>query len=124
MGSHYTQVARGIRKVSEIVAPVGAGWANALLIYQVTTAPPAGVARTVIIRKIWVYSGVGAAIVDLGIGAPPAFAGIIPTLNVVNLQDTQWTEDEIPEVEVGQDLYVACTPLGVNIQIEVEVIGP
>jgi len=123
MGPYY-QVARGLRKASAIITTVGAGHANALIIYTPMAVPPATVIRTVIVRKIMCYSNVGAGIMELGLGAAFAGGALFPIFNVIANFDTEWTEDELPEVEIGQPIYVATTPLGIITQIEVEVIGP
>lgn len=116
---HYIDKPRGIRKSSMVIAAPVAGAAAAL--YQLTVGGT--VPRTVIVRKIMCYSNVGNCNVDIGVGLAGAFAGIIPTLYVVNLFDTEWTEDEIPEVEINADITVQSSIAGCLVQIEVEEIG-
>lgn len=115
----YEQPARGIRKVSPIVAVAAA--ATPEVLYQLTqggTNP-----RTVIVRKIMCYSNVGNCVVDIGTGLGPAFANVIPSILVLNTFDNEWPEDDIPEVEVQADITVQSNILGVQVQVEVEEIG-
>ena len=118
MGTNYNKSARGIRKVSPVVVVAAAGVAEAL--FTISALPT--VPRTLIVRKIMCYSAVGNCVVQLAtaVGFP---AGIIPNLYVVNLFDAEWTEDEIPEVDVNETILVTSDVLGVEVQIEVEVIG-
>ena len=116
---HYIDKPRGLRKHSPIVTVAAA--ATPEVLYQLTLG---GVNRTCIVRKIMCYSNVGNVTVQIGIGLAAAFAEIIPHLYVVNLFDAEWNEDEIPEVEVAQDIIVEADILGVMVQVEVEEIGP
>ena len=116
---HYTDRPRGQRKVSPVVTVAAA--ATPEVLYQLTQGGQ--VARTCIVRKIMCYSIVGNVTVQIGIGLAPAFAEIIPHLYVINLFDAEWNEDEIPEVEVAQDIIVEADILGVMVQVEVEEIG-
>lgn len=110
---------RGIRKVSPlVVAPVAGA---AAVLYQLTLGGT--VARHVIIRKIMIYTDVGNCVVDIGAGLLGAFAAFMPSLYAINLFDTEWTEDEIPEVEVNADITVESSIAGCLVQIEVEEIG-
>jgi len=119
MGTNYIKPTRGIRKVSPVVVVAAANVAEPL--FTISALPT--VPRTLIVRKIMCYSNVGICVVQLAtaVGFP---AGIIPNLYVIALFDSEWTEDEIPEVEVNETITVASTILGVQVQIEVEVIGP
>jgi len=112
--------ARGIRKSSEIVTVAAAATPEALFTRTASGQNP----RTVILRKIFIYNNTGGdETVDIGTGLAGAFANIIPTLTAVNGFDAQWTEELIPEVEVGADLTVQASALGVQVQVEVEEIG-
>ena len=116
---HYIDKPRGIRKVSPvIVAPVAGA---AILLYGLTIG--GNVPRSVIIRKIMCFSNVGNCDVDIGAGLGALLVNIIPTIYVLNLFDTEWTEDEIPEVEVYADITVESSIAGCLVQIEVEEIG-
>lgn len=114
----YQQPARGIRKSSEVVTVAAA--ATPEVLYQRTTGGQNP--RTVILRKIMGYSNVGNAVLDIGTGLGVAFANIIPSLAVVNTVDTEWPEELICEVEVGADLTVQSSILGIQVQVEVEEI--
>lgn len=114
----YQQPARGIRKSSVVVTVAAA--ATPELLYQRTTGGQNP--RTVILRKIMGYSNVGNVVLDIGIGLGVAFANIIPSLALVNTVDTEWSEELIPEVEVGADLTVQSSILGIQVQVEVEEI--
>jgi len=118
MASPYRQPARGIRKSGPIVTIAAAGVAEVL--YQQTNLGQNP--RTVIIRKIMTYTNVGNCVVDIGIGLAP-LVNIIPTIFLLNTFDNEWTEDEIPEVEVSADITVQSDILGCQVQIEVEEIG-
>lgn len=114
----YIYAARGIRKSSAIITVAAAATPENLYILSVGGT----VGRTVILRKIMCYSIVGNCVVDIGIGLAP-LVNIIPSIYVVNLFDTEWPEDEIPEVEVNANLTVQSSILGVQVQVEVEEIG-
>lgn len=117
---HYIDIRpRGLRKVSAIITVAAA--ATPEVLYQVTTAGQVG--RTFILRKIMCYSNVGNCVVDIGTGLAAAFANIIPSIMVINTFDTEWIEDEIPEVEANVDLTVQSSILGVQVQVEIEEIG-
>jgi len=114
----YTQEARGIRKSSAIITV--AAPATPEVLYQLTQG--GGVAaRTVIVRKILAYSGVGASVLTIGVGLAP-LVPIISDLLVVGGVDSGWTEDDIPEVEVGQDITLQASVAGIQVQVEVEEI--
>jgi len=119
MGTNYNKAARGIRKVSPVVVVAAAATAEDIW----TIAPLPTIARTYIIRKIMAYSVVGNCTILLttAVGFP---AGLIPHLYVVNLFDAEWHEDEIPEVEVNETIQITSDILGVEVQIELEEIGP
>ena len=116
---HYIDNPRGLRKSSNVITVAAA--ATPELLYQLTQGGQ--VPRTCIVRKIMCYSNVGNIAVDIGTGLGVAFANIIPTIYVVNLFDAEWLEDEIPEVEVAQDIIVQADILGVMVQVEIEEIG-
>ena len=113
----YLQKARGIRKSSLVITVAAAGVAEILYIVSAN----ATVGRTVIPRKIWIYSAVGNCTVIIGTATTPL--GIIPELYAINLFDNEWTENEIPEVEVNEDITVESDILGCRVQIECEEIG-
>jgi len=115
----YIQAARGIRKSSAIITVAAAATPENL--YLISAGGT--ISRTVILRKILCYSNVGNAVVDIGTGLAAAFANIIPSILVVNTFDTEWTEDEIPEVEVAANLTVQSSVLGVMVMVEIEEIG-
>lgn len=116
----YIQQARGIRKVSAVITVAAAATPETL--YQLTTGGT--VTRTLILRKIMAYSLVGNCVVQIGTGLGVAFAAILPTILVINGIDTEWLEEEIPEIEASADLTVQSNILGCQIQVEVEEIGP
>lgn len=117
---HYVDVRpRGIRKVSAVIAAPGPG--AAAVLYQLTVGGQ--VPRTAIIRKIWAYSDVGNVVLTIGINLAAAQVPIMPFLYVANTMDTEWAEDEIPEVEVNADITVEGTIALCQVQIEVEEIG-
>jgi len=118
MGTDYLKAARGIRKVSPVVTVAAAATPENLYLVSVG----ATVGRTVIVRKIMCYSVVGNCVVQIGIGLAP-LVPIFPFLYVINLFDTEWMEDEIPEVELNQNITVQSDILGVQVQVEVEEIG-
>lgn len=119
MASLYGQAARGIRKSSAIITVAAAATPENLYLLSAGGT----IARTVILRKIMCYSNVGNCVVDIGTGLAAAFANIIPSILVINTFDTEWMEDEIPEVEVNANLTVQSSILGVMVQVEVEEIG-
>lgn len=115
-----TQLARGIRKVSNVITVAAAATPETL--YQRTTGGQNP--RTVIVRKVMVYNNTGAnVVIDIGTGLGGAFARIMPSLYSITLFDNEWTEDDLPEVEVGADITVQSSVLGVQIQVEVEELG-
>lgn len=119
MSSPYAQPSRGIRKTSAIITV--AAPATPQVLYQLTNRGT--ITRTCILRKIWCYTNVGDCIVQIGTGLAPLVA-IIPPLLAINTFDTEWLEDEIPEVEVSVDLTVQSNVALLQIQVEVEEIGP
>jgi len=114
MASPYQTPARGVRRSSAIITVAAAATPENL--YLRSTG------RTVILRKVIAYSNVGNAVLQIGTGLAP-LVNIIPNLLVLNGVDNEWTEDEIPEVEVGANLTVQSSVLGIQVQIEVEEIG-
>jgi len=125
MASPYEQPARGIRKSSAIVNTVAApAVGTAVTLYQRTTGGQNP--RTVILRKLMAWNNTGAdAILEIGqdgIDGVVAFANIIPPVLVLNGFDGEWHEDELPEVEIGNDLTMECNQDGVQVQVEVEEI--
>ena len=122
MATTYVKPAKGVRKRSPIVAAAAA--ATPEVLYQRTTGGQNP--RTVILRKVMIYNNTGAnAVIDIGTGLAAAFANIIPSLYSINLFDNEWTEDDLPVDEVGEDadLTVQSSVLGVQVQVEVEEIS-
>jgi len=117
MASPYTQPARGIRKSSPIVDIAVAATPEVLYTRTAGGQNP----RTVIVRKIIAYSDVGNAVLDIGTALAP-LVNNIPSLAVLGGLENIWTEDEIPEVEVGADITVQCSVAHVDVQVEVEEI--
>jgi len=113
----YEQKARGLRKSSLVITVVAAATAEDLFIVSAN----AGVSRTVIVRKIWIYTAIGNCTVIIGTATTPL--GIIPELYAINLFDNEWLEGEIPEVEVNENITVESDILGCRVQIECEEIG-
>jgi len=113
----YQQRARGIRKSSLVITVAAA--ATPEIIYIVSATPTVG--RTVIVRKVWIYTTVGNCTVIIGTATTPL--GIIPELYAINLFDNEWMENEIPEVEVNESITVESDILGCRVQIECEAIG-
>ncbi len=111
-------IPRGIRKSSGVITIAAAGVAQNLYLRTVGGT----VGRTVIVRKIWAYSAVGNVTFRIGIGLAP-LVPIYPWFYCLNLMDAQWTENEIPEVEVNANLTVQADILGALIQVEVEEVG-
>jgi len=110
---------RGIRKHSQvIVAPVTGA---AIALYQLTLGGQNP--RTAIVRKVMIYSAVGNVTVTIGLGLAGAFAAILPPFYALNLFDSEWTEDEIPEIEVAADITVESDIAGPLVMIEIEEIG-
>lgn len=121
----YTERARGIRKSSAVINTVAApgGAATAVLLYQRTTGGQNP--RTVILRKIMAFGGAANAVLEIGTGglaAAPAFANLVTPVLVVAGHDGEWTEDDLPEVEVGADLTMECDVDDIMVQIEIEEI--
>lgn len=114
------QKSRGIRKVSAVITVAAAATPENLYL----VSPTYLVTPTVILRKIMAYSVVGNCVVDIGTGLAAAFANIIPSIYVINLFDTEWTDLEIPEVEVAVNLTLQSDILGVQVQVEVEEVRP
>jgi hypothetical protein len=112
----YKQPIRGIRKPSALVNTVAA---TPVTLYQRSAGGQNP--RTVIVRKIMAFGGAGNAILQIGTGLAP-FAAIFPSLFVVAGHDAEWTEDELPEVEVGADITMNCDVGNVVVQVEVEEI--
>ncbi len=113
----YQQEARGIRKSSLVITVAAAATAEDIYIVSAS----ATVSRTVIVRKVWIYTAVGNVTVIIGTATTPL--GIIPELYAINLFDNPWTEAELPEVEVNENITVESDILGCRVQIEVEEIG-
>lgn len=114
MASPYRQPSRGIRKSSLVVLSVVA---PGVVIWNLTIGGQNP--RTAIIRKIMAYNDVAATTLEFAV----AGVNILPVLRLVNNMDNEWTEDEIPEVEVGGNITVQTDIAGVEVQIEVEEIG-
>jgi len=119
MASPYTQPARGIRKSSAIIDVAAAATPENLYLQSAAGQN----ARTVILRKVYIWNNTGAnAQVQIGQGPLPALGALYPVFYALNGFDNQWTEDEIPEVEVNANLVVQSDVLGVHVQVEVEEI--
>ena len=121
MAIAYLKPARGIRKVSPIVA--AAAPATPELLYQRTAGGQNP--RTVILRKVMVYNNTGAnAVIQIGVGLAP-LVPIIPNLYSINLFDNEWMEDDLPADDFGvdNDLTVQSSVAGVQVQCEVEEVG-
>ena len=115
----YTQPARGIRKSSALIAVAVLGTPENLYLQSVAGQNP----RTVIVRKVFIWNDTGAnAEVQIGQGPLPALGAILPIMVALNGFDNQWTEEEIPEVEVNADLIVQSDIAGVVVQVEVEEV--
>lgn len=110
---------RGIRKVSAVIT-VAAG-ATPQNLYLISAGGAA--TRTAIVRKIWAYSIVGAAVLQIGTGLGAAWAALLPPMLVVNGMDNTWEADEIPAVEAAVNITCQSNVLGIQVQIEVEEIG-
>lgn len=108
-----------IRKSSAIITVVAGATAETLFQRTAGGQNP----RTVILRKILAYNDVGAATLMIGTGVAGAWVQRWPTLRLVNNMDNIWTEVEIPEVEIGEDLTVQTDVLGVLVQVEVDEVG-
>ena len=110
---------RGIRKTSAIITLAAAATPESLFLQSAGTT----ISRSAILRKIFAYTTVGNVVIQIGTGLGGAWAQLIPPILVPNTFDIQLTEDEIPEVEVFEDLTVQADVLGCLIQVEVEEIG-
>lgn len=108
-----------VRKSSAIIT-IAAG-ATPETLYQRTTGGQNP--RTVILRKILAYNAVAATTLMIGTGLGGAWVQRWPTLRLVNNMDNEWTEDMIPEVEIGADLTVQTNVLGVLVQVEIDEVG-
>lgn len=119
-----TRKPKGIPKSSAIVATVAAPGAPATAVTLFQRSASGTNPRTVITRKIWAYNNTGGnGILELGQGgilAAPVFAQIIPPMVIVNGGVGNWSEMEIPEVEVGADITMECDIDDVLVQVEVE----
>jgi len=115
----YQQPARGIRKASALIT-IAAG-ATPQTLYQQTTGGTNP--RTVILKKVMAYNAVGATTLMIGTGLGAAWAQQYPTFRLVNNMDNEWTEDEIPEIELNADLTAQTDVLGVQIRAEIEEVG-
>ena len=111
--------ARGIRKSSAIITIAAGATPQNLYLRTAGGQNP----RTVILRKILAYNAVAATTLMIGTGLAAAWAQQWPTFRLVNNQDNEWTEDQIPEVELSANLTVQTDVLGVLVQVEVEEIG-
>ena len=118
----------GIRKKSAVVATVAAPVAPATAVTLFQRSAGGTIPRTVRLCKIWAWNPGANAILEIGTGgilAAPVFAQIIPPMRVVGgAFDTEWTELEIPEddIGVGADLTMECDVDNVMVQVEIEEI--
>jgi hypothetical protein len=110
---------RGVRHASAIITVAAA--ATPEVLYQQTQS--GNVNKTLIVKKIWIYSNVGACVVQIGTGLAAAFAQLIPPMLAVNGVESLWQEEEIPCQEANADLTVQSSVLGCLVQVEVEEIG-
>lgn len=108
---------RGIRKTSAVITVAAPATPETLFIRSASGQVP----RSVILRKIFAYSNVGAAVVLIGTGLAP-LVPMIPSIAVMNTVNTNFDEDEIPGVEVAGNLTVQSSVLGVQVQVEVEEV--
>lgn len=108
----------GIRKASLPITVAAAATPQTLYIVSAAGA----VTRTAIIRKIWAYSLVGAAALQLGTGLAAAWVPLMPAMLVLNGVENVWEQDEIPCVEAAVNITCQSTVLGIVVQIEVEEI--
>lgn len=113
------QKQRGIRKVSGIVTVAAAATPENQYLQSVGGQNN----RTFIVRKIMAYNAVGAATLQLGTGLGAGWAAGFPIFRLVNNQDNEWGEGQIPAVEFNANLTVQTDVLGVVVQVEVEEIG-
>ena len=109
----------GIRKVSAAVPVLAA--ATATTLYIVSAGGTA--TRTAILRKIWVYSNVGNAVFQIGSGLAAAWVALMPPMLIVTGMENIWEEEQIPCIEVGVNLTMQSSVLGVIAQVEVEEMG-
>lgn len=110
---------QGIRKSSAIITI--AVLATPEVLFQRTTGASGNtVARTVGLKKIWCWSAVGNAVMQIGTGLAAAFAQAIPPFNVPNGVATVFNEDDIPYMDLGADLTCQCDTAGVLIMVECE----
>jgi len=115
----YITPARGIRKSSAIITAAAPATPENLYLLSVAGT----VTRSVILRKIWAWSAVGASITQIGQGLGIGFAAIIPPFLVLNGVENIWDENDIPEVEIVANLTVQSVLAGIMIMVEVEEIG-
>jgi len=109
----------GFRKTS---APITIAAANtAQTLYIVSAGGTA--TRTAILRKIWAYSAVGNAVLQIGSGLAAAWAQGIPPMLVINGIENIWEDVDTPDLELGVNFTCQSSVLGIIVQIEVEEIG-
>ena len=109
----------GIRRSSDIIV-VAAALTPEVLFQRTMGISPNIQPYTVGLKKIWCYSNVGNVIVTIGQGLGILFAAIIPPFLCINGRETAFDEDIIPYTDIGADLTVQATILGVQVMVEVE----
>ncbi len=112
-------VPRGIRKSSNVITIAAAATAENLFLRSANMS----VGRSVIVRKIFGYTNVGNVLIQIGTGLAGAWAALFPPILVPNTFDIQLEENEIPEIEVFEDITCQADILGCMIMIEVEEVG-
>ena len=113
---------RGVIKTSPVITILANATAQTLWIRTTNTLTGSNAARTVILRKLMAYNSVGASWLAIGTGLAGGFAAAWPYFTLV-AGDNEWTEQEIPGVEIGANLTIQTDLLGVTVVIEVEEIG-
>ena len=79
--------------------------------------------RTAILRKIWAWSAVGNAVLQIGSGLAAAWVLGIPPMLVLNGIENIWQDADTPDLELGVNYTCQSNVLGIVVQIEVEEIG-
>ena len=124
---------KGVRVPGPLVALIANGVAGALVIFAVSNyARQVGV-RTFRIERIKILNAVAPptnTLVYIGTGGPPpaVWVNVIPPIPTIAGMNVDFVEEDLPEVEVGVDLYAyavatAAAPNSVFIQVEIEELG-
>ncbi len=109
----------GIRKTSLAVPVLAAATPTTLYIVSAGGTAP----RTAILRKIWAYSNVGNSVLQIGTGLAGLWVALMPPMLVVTAMENIWEEEQLPCVEVGVNITMQASVLGIIVQIEVEEMG-